>query len=310
MQMRKVVFDSARIGTGVLKGPFPNQKRKRALETVQDGVKLTYLFETKPDLKWVDPWNCFPDPSCGEDIHDGDHFFERDYLSPGKLSDLKKQLTSDKTPIYDADAIDKVLEEGPNKINVDGPRVGSDKAKKKRFEIWYFYGRLEREDLKAAGTVGLEDLPDEISQADAIITLVNDTVIRATLNPLGSGDFPYRVLPWSRRDGMWAGRGVGEQVAVAQRIVNAGTRRMLENAGKAAGCQFVIDPDSISPADGVWTITPDKIWLKNVDASMDDVRKAFMNVQIEKRCAGDHGDHSVRLQDRGRGQLDSSCHAG
>jgi hypothetical protein len=40
-------------------------------------------------------------------------------------------------------------------------------------------------------------------------------------------------------------------------------------------------PGFDQPADGVWTITPDKIWLKNADATMDDVRKAFLSVVIE-----------------------------
>jgi hypothetical protein len=48
-----------------------------------------------------------------------------------------------------------------------------------------------------------------------------------------------------RRAGSWAGKGVGEQVDVGQRVVNNGTRRMLENAGKSAGVQFVIDDTAV-----------------------------------------------------------------
>jgi hypothetical protein len=93
-------------------------------------------------MKWVDPWNCFPDPSCGEDIHDGDHFFERDFLSPGKLRDLKKQKTSRRHADLLSDAIDKVHGRRAGQDQRRRPRIGNDKAKKKRFAIWYFYGRL------------------------------------------------------------------------------------------------------------------------------------------------------------------------
>lgn len=279
LQMRKVVFDASRIGAGVLKAPFPQQRKKRALTITKDAVALQYEYKTAPDMKWIDPWNFFPNGSCGEDIHEGDDCFERDFISEGKLKVLKNEKTSSGKPIYIPDAIDRVIAEGPEKSNVENGNP-SKEGRKSRFTIWYSYARLSRDDMALAGAHGMEDLPDEVVECHAIVTLVNDTVIRVTLNPLDSGNFPYRVLSWSRRAGHWAGRGVGEQVSVAQRIVNGGTRRLLENAGKSAGCQFVIDPSSIKPGDNSWTITPDKIWLKQPDATMDDVRKAFMSVAI------------------------------
>ena len=32
----------------------------------------------------------------------------------------------------------------------------------------------------------------------AIVTMVNDRVIKATINPLETGSFPYRVMPWDQ----------------------------------------------------------------------------------------------------------------
>lgn len=280
MQMRKVVFDSARIGVGVLKAPFPTQRKKRAVSVKGNVYTVEYLRKTSPDMKWVDPWNCFPDPSCGEDIQDGDYFFERDFITEGKLRALKNEKTSKGTPIYLSAQIDKVIEEGPEKANVTEQGDANRTARKKRYTIWYFTGVLTREDLQAAGTVGLDDLPDEVVECSAIVTVVNDTVIRAALSPLDSGSLGYRAVPWARRPGSWTGKGVAEQVDVGQRITNNGTRRMLENAGKSAGVQFIIDDTSIYPADGVMAITPDKIWIKAPDATMDDVRKAFLSVVI------------------------------
>ena len=282
MQMRKVVFDSERIGVGVLKGPFPALRKKRAITRANDAVALQFEFKTAPDCKWIDPWNFFPDGSCAEDVHDGDYVLERDFISASKLRDLKKERDSQGRLIYLSDQIDQVLAEGPDKANLENGNPNKDaKGKNVPYTLWYFYGRLSRDDLLAAGAKGMEELPDDLVEADAIITLVNDTAIRTTLNPLDSGSFPYRVLPGSRRAGHWAGRGTGEKVNIAQVIVNNATRRMLENAGKSAGCQFVIDQDVLIPGDKQWTITPDKIWLKKPDATMDDVRKAFMSVAIQ-----------------------------
>jgi len=134
--------------------------------------------------------------------------------------------------------------------------------------------------METLGAVGVEDVDDDKDEIYAIVTLVNDTIIRAVVNPLMSGKFPYYAMPWTRRAGMWAGVGIAEQINVPQRMCNAATRAMLNNAGKSAGSQVVVDQSSIVPADGSWIITPDKVWFKLADSPMDDVRKAFMAIEF------------------------------
>jgi hypothetical protein len=273
-EVRKVISDAARIGVGVLKAPTPVSKRVMAItEGEGGGIDLTIKETIVPAGAWVDPWNIFPDPACGENIHDGDYVFERDYMSARQLRALKK------IPGYIAAQIDKVLEEGPNKVNSDDARGDGATKQKGRFEVWYFYGTLTKDEMRAidqaAGTTS--QCKDE--EAHAIVTMVNDSVIRATLNPLDSGSFPYHSMPWQRRAQHWAGVGVAEQMKAPQKITNASLRALLNNAGKSAGSQFVIEQGSIVPADGNWTITPDKIWYKTADGG-PDVRTAFMAITI------------------------------
>jgi hypothetical protein len=64
-----------------------------------------------------------------------------------------------------------------------------------------------------------------------------------------------------------------------QKVTNAALRALLNNAGKSAGSQFVINQTAIRPADESWTITPDKIWLTTNDGPVD-VRQAFLAIQI------------------------------
>jgi hypothetical protein len=266
---------------GVLKAPTPKSKRVMAILESKDGVDIVIKDKIIPAAKWVDPWNIFPDPACGENIHDGDFIFERDFMSARQLRDLKK------LPGYIKPAIDKVLEEGPNKCNIaEGARPGpvNDKG---RYEIWYFHGVLTRDEMDAldlaAGKTPAQQNADDpgafTDEAHCIVSLVNDSVIRATINPLDSGSFPYHSMPWQRRAGHWAGVGVAEQMRTPQRVTNAALRALLNNAGKSAGSQFVVDMAAIRPADGNWTITPDKIWEKTQDGP-SDVRQAFMAIQI------------------------------
>jgi hypothetical protein len=277
-EIRKVIADAARIGVGVLKAPVPKSKKVMAItEAKGGGINLEIRENIVPAAVWVDPWNVFPDPACGENIHDGDYVFERDHMSARQVRELRK------LDGYIADAIDKVLEEGPNKVNSESDGRRSDaKAIKGRYEVWYFYGTLTRDEMLAIDQASgkppaqSDDGPDPMH---AIVTLINDSVVRAALNPLDSGNFPYHSMPWQRRAQHWAGVGVAEQMRTPQKVTNAALRALLNNAGKSAGSQLVINQAAIRPADGSWTITPDKIWFGTNDGPAD-IRQAMMAIQI------------------------------
>jgi hypothetical protein len=279
-EMRILLHDGARIGVGVLKGPFPTMKMSKSMQRIDGGLKMTIQQNRSLATKWIDPWNFFPDGACGEDIHSGDYIFERDHLASRKLKRLKNERDSLGKPIYLASQIDKVLEEGPNKCNVTESGNPNQKVNKKRFEVWYFTGSIKRSDMALADAVGIDELPEDIDEVFAVVTLVNDTVIRATVNPLESGEFAYHAMPWTRRAGSWAGVGVGEKVGLAQRMVNAGTRSLLNNAGVTSGSQIIIDPVGLVAADKNNRITPLKVWHKTPDSTVDDVRKLFAAIDI------------------------------
>lgn len=281
-ETRKSIHDRARLGVGVIKGPFPDESKKHATVTSPDG-SVTYVMhkEINPSVKWVDPWNFYPDDACGENIHDGDFVFERDMLSPSNVKKLKKN------DAYLIDQLEKVLDEGPSRINQINQKeqdLEPLKIKDARYEVWYYHGMVSRDEMVAAkGTKGMKDGEDDVY---AVITIINNTVVRATISPLDSGRFPYHAAPWVRRINSWAGVGIAEQIRMPQRMTNAACRALLVNAAKSAGAQIVIDKSCIEPADSSWTVHPDKLWFKTVSATTDDVNKAFQvfefpNVQKE-----------------------------
>lgn len=275
-EMRKVVFDGARIGTGVVKAPYPKSSRSVVTKKGDDGtIGIEIEERITPAAKWVDPWNIFPDPACGESFRDGDYIFERDYLSERQVRELKK------IPGYITSQIDRVIEEGPSKTGRDDAGSKTGPKAKSRYEVWYFYGQIAAREMECICAAA--DRPyreKEKKPVHAIVTLINSCVVRATVNPLDSGDFPYHHFPWQRRAGNWAGIGVAEQVKMPQQTINAATRAMLNNAGKSAGSQIVINQGSIHPADGSPRMTPDKVWYKTGDSIGDDVRKDFMAITI------------------------------
>lgn len=274
--VRLVIEDSARIGTGVLKGPVPVMKRRRAW--INGKVELKN--DIKPASKWIDPWNFYPDGACGDNIHNGSYTWERDYLTKKQLRDLKGQ------PDYIDSQIALCLEEGASRATAaykEKPDPVSDEQEKNKYEVWYFHGTAEREDLEAAGC-DCDGYPDP--HLPAMIVMVNNRVIKAVLNPLDTGDFPYDVMVWRRRSGHWTGIGVARQIRTPQRVVTAATRNLMDNAGIAAGPMLVFRNGVVTPADGIAGIAPRKIWYISEDAeNLQDARMAIGVVKVDMLVA-------------------------
>lgn len=274
-EVRKMIEDTARLGTGVLKGPVPAVRRRKAI-SMQGGAAVVSIEKAiVPESRAVDPWNFYPDPACGESIHDGSYTWERDTITRKGLRDLKE------VGGYLTDQIDKVLEEGPQSAESEGAGYAKPMASTSDsdvFDIWYFYGTAEREDLEAAEVKGLPE--DGDVSASVIITMVNCRVIKAAINPLDSGEFPYDVMVWQRRPGVPYGMGVAMQINVPQRMLTGGVRNLMDNAGLSAGPQVVARRGALVPANGVWEISPRKLWWVQDGADVAAVNQAFMTFNI------------------------------
>lgn len=263
-EVRSLIEDSARVGSGVLKGPYPIKRKAKLYQRSPEGnTVLMQVSEIKPGSKRIDPWNFYPDPACGESIHNGSYTFERDFITSKQLRDMMDM------PHVDAAEVIACLREGPQRLS--GIERGDNRFRQSddQFESWIFYGVCDADDLEAAGV----PLEDETPKASAMAVLVNDRLIKCTLNVLDTGEFPYDVLAWQRRPGMPWGSGVSRQGRTAQRMVNAAIRATMDNAALTAAPQIVIG-NGITPADGSYEIRGRKLW--RAEADVPDVRAAFM----------------------------------
>lgn len=276
--VRKVIDDCARIGSGVLKGPVPGKKKTMKVGDKDGELAIIQNIEINPQSRWVNPLNFFPDPACGENIHNGSFTWERDTLTRKRLMELKG------TPGYIDAQIDRCLEEGPKQYVAGGgtleARNPSGQSSDDQFEIWYMHGAIKKEDLEAVGCQC-----EEGELVYAIITMVNDRVIKGARNHLDTGEFPYDVMNWQGQSGTWAGIGVSRQIRTPQRMVNAATRNMMDNAGLSAGPQILMKLGVVTPADGNPTLSPRKIWYISMDADLNDVKQAFGVFNIDSRQA-------------------------
>jgi len=263
-EVRKVIEDCAKLGTGILKGPFPEKRKNRT--SLQNGMAMEMVIA--PASRRINPWNFYPDPNCGENIQKGQYVFERDEITARGVKDLIG------VPGYIESQIVAVLEEGPGKRFEASAKTQFKNSLKDKdlFEIWYFHGIVEKDDLEVLGVQ-----VEEGQSTHAIITMINDRPIKAALQPLDNGEFPYDLMPWQRKSDQPWGTGVARQVRTPQRMVNAATRAMMDNAGVSAGGQFVINREVIQPADGSWSITPRKLWWLTGEGRAVD---AFASVQL------------------------------
>lgn len=265
-EMRRVIDDACKLGSGVLKGPTPALKR----QTMYKDGAIVVQEEVKPVSKRIDPWNFFPAAGCGDSIHNGSYCWERDYLTKRKVEELKKDEE------YIASQIDLCLDEGPKKATqVRKTADGKDVDDKDLFEVWYFHGYAEREDLETAGC----KCPEGVSSFPAIVTFINDRPVKAVLAPLDNGELPYDVFPYQRKVGMPWGTGVSRQIRTPQQMVVAATRTLLTNAGRASG-PLMIFKNNVVWADGTNEITPWKVGYASDDDSTDDARKLVSMIQF------------------------------
>lgn len=293
-QMRRVIRDAGRLGTGILKGPVPCFREQRKWKVSAGVAMMNTVQALRPDSVAKSPWDVFPDPSCGENPHDGAYIFDRDYMTGRRVRALAK------LPEYDTAAIADILRAGPNKRSrfddrdfreLDGQVSNFDTD---TFEVFYYYGDLPPEEILAGGWLvkGLNDASTQaeysvqveqamqLTTVSIVATIINERVVRVSLNPLETGEFPFDFFVWEPVDNQPWGRGLPRKMATAQKMLNASTRAMLENAGMSAGPQLIIDRERIVPANGQYEITGRKLWYWSPGDEVKDVRFAFQSVVI------------------------------
>lgn len=287
---RKVIDDWAKLGTGCIKGPVAVSRKMTKYQVTEnpDGTTTQGIVQVEkivPASFRVSPWNLYPDPDCGDCIHHGQYIFEKDRLSGKRLRELMNQ------PGYEGfqAEIGEALREGPiaaHDIRDEWERRNAKPATDRdQFQVWYYYGCLDKEQLEDIGC-DCSDADEYDSYMHVVVTIVNDRIIRATPNPLASGEFPYDVLPWRKMDGCCWGIGIPTQMNECQRMLTAAVRNLMDNAGISGGPQIIYNPEMIEPVDGKEEIKPRGIWRVKADAAIGlnfDIRTAFQSVTIDSR---------------------------
>jgi hypothetical protein len=264
-ESRKGIEDAVRLGTMVMYGPFPARQTSKVWLPQADGTQVLQVNESiVPASMRLDPWDCFFDPSCGNDHQAGRGFFMRRMATRKQL----RQLVG--LPGYDEEAIREVLRTAPQKLRVAEGRVIREMVNEDAYEMWTYHGEIEPEEMEMLSSRTGDPLTDVNF---GVLVIVNDKVVGAMESWVADRTLPVDVYCWRKADDSPFGYGLPDELEHQQRVVNSAWRQVMDNGRTSLGGQIVIKKGMIIPQNGSYEITPNKIWLAKDE--LDDVRAAM-----------------------------------
>lgn len=286
---RDVLHDACLWGSGILKGPIVEESTQRVWvpKIDQQGREnwiLSFVQNFTPVVARTDPWNFFPEIGPLR-VSDCEHILERHLLNKRQVHKLARQ------PGFIASQIRKVLESEPN-FDVSGEyhemlRIsGMQPSIDNRYVFWEYHGLLDKADLVAINPkllLNAKDIENPLELYEGVVWFCNGIVVKAIIEPLDTGEFPYSVFNWEKDDSSILGFGIPYVMRNTQRVIDASWRMTMDNAGLSAGPQIVVNSGLIKPADGHWNVHARKIWIAENDKA--DISKAFSTFEVSSHIS-------------------------
>lgn len=273
-QLRLVIRDAVRLGTGVLKGPAVLGRTKSAWrKDAQTGISV-YVEEEDlaPIGAWVDPWDFFPEFAAAS-VSQAEYVFERHRCNRKYLRKLARQ------PGFSSKRLNEVLEGHTRSYwlgqvsQVRGSLI-STPYKEGQYELWEYHGPLKAEEARLMGI----DVPegDNITEVMATVFFVEGKVVKASLNIQPDEAMTYYTYTWRKRDGCIFGYGLPQDGMDSQEAANSAWRMVLDNAAMSAIPQVVINSRLLRPVDKNYAMYPGKQWeLTEPNKTVNDAFGTF-----------------------------------
>lgn len=280
-EARKLLFQAACLGTGIIKGPVPAEHTERAWRKEGGEWKMDMVNNVVPESRCVNIWNAYPDPAAGGIPRNMRYFVEADEYNTRMLRSLRNQ------PGYLTDQIDLCLRERPAAVTrqksqtqiVDGSYTPMDHEMYTVYIVTCEMTKGEIEELGVEGLGGKTETLDDAGNVThckyhpcpeanlqdpigAIVVMCNDRPIKAYLNPLASGDLGYDIFCYEPVHGQMFGLGVSYLLRSPQRVMSTTWRMIMDNAALTVGGFVVIERDGIEPADENWNLYGGKVFYK------------------------------------------------
>lgn len=288
---RDVIFDTCKLGIGILKGPFPKSVKRRVVRRTQEpvmdemgepvpmlddlgqpivgpdgapqnemteAIRMSIVEDLKPAVCRVDPWMFFPLP-C-RSIEECPGVFELHLYSRQGLADLARH------PGFDEEPIRRVLRSDPKITKAEASLLTerqellrSSTQPYKEYPVWEYHGAIDKETMQAMG-IDLGDDPLDVYTGE--VWFCGDEILKFEANAiLGDHRVPYYVLPYKRDDAdLLNSWGLCRIMRDPQRSIDIVYEAMHYNSALCSGPQTVHFKGKAIPLDGKFTISGPKSW--------------------------------------------------
>ncbi len=255
--LRHVFFEMCLLGTGILKGPFNEDKIYNSWDKDPETGEETYIgkIKTVPKLEAVSCWDFYSDPNA-TNMNDSEYVIQRHSFNRQQFADLIKR------PMFDADAIRACLEMGPN-YQTRGyesslyDRENIESLYKNRFEIFEYWGLLDKRTAQEAGF----KYNDELDVVSVNVWICGNKVLRCVENPFTPTRLPYMVCPYELNPYQFFGIGIPENMRDSQQIMNGHARMAIDNLALSGNLVFDIDETLLVPGQDM-KVFPGKIFRR------------------------------------------------
>jgi len=290
---RRVLMSGVMYGAGVLKGPLVRSRAQRRWQLNQQTNKVEALDTPIliPQFQFTPLWDYYPDMSA-KYLHQMDGQFERIVMSRTQVRKLadNSEFFEDQILTYLKDHQQgnykpKAYESEVKSLGVHNNTPQNDR----KYEVIVWDGAVSGHYLKGCGL----DIP-EAKLADmhqAIVWSIDDTVIRANLNPwamLGE-DNPlpsYHVFIFEEDESALMGNGLPQIMRDSQLGTAAATRMILDNAGVVCGDMVEVNTQLLRPDQDLIGIFANKIWYRDDESpqtvNTPAVRSISMNSHLDE----------------------------
>jgi hypothetical protein len=251
--LRSSAFEMALFGTGVMKGPFAEDKE---YANWNDDGEYDPLFKTIPKVSHVSVWNFYPDPDANN-MDEAQYVIERHKMSRSQLRNLKKR------PYFRSKVIDEVITFGENytkkywedDLSDYAPEHGVD-----RFEVLEYWGMVDVEMLLEQDI----EIPKELRDFDELqanVWVCNNKVIRMVLNPFKPAKIPYVAAPYELNPYSFFGIGIAENLDDTQTLMNGFMRMAVDNAVLSGNLLIEVDETNLVPGQDL-SVYPGKVFRR------------------------------------------------
>lgn len=271
---KSAILEACVYGTGAIKGVVPGVSVKGSWKSNAETQAWEFKNEEIPfpDITAVSIFDLYPDPYCTK-VKEATGIFHRHVLTRAQMRELEGDTRFNKEKILELlnnNSKGRHNEEfhETSLRSISGYTASFSIID--RYDVIEYWGLVSGRDLKAHG---LPDVQDEGADYFANVWFCGGRTLMAMVSPLKRQTIPYAIVPYERIPHQIWGVGPARMIADSQKMLNAATRRLLDNMAVSSGPQFEVNTNVLAVGEDPLDIRPFKVWLRDGgDASYPMVR--------------------------------------